>query len=239
MLFDVSQVSWSAPVLDCCPAATSMCCSTQVRSGIARNPPPSGEFAGVGGPAATSTSRSQERTNSPGSPIAVEHGDVHLGAVVALDVVDQLVHVVRERVLRVRALVELGQHVAVFREDGRPGAPELHVEVVLPLHLVAEVVLVPRVRRIGDGQHLVGVAERQAVGVAVEVGAVRIAPVLVAEAAAARAGRRVPGRIHLPIRAQDRVGVVLLLGAAVERARVPDPERAGRGRAARIHELIG
>ena len=134
-----------------------------------------------------------------------------------LDVVDQLVDVVGERVLRVGALVQLGEHVALHLEDGRARARELQLRCRSPIP--------PCGRRGPRPAGWPGRRSRAArwrtpngrpVGIVVEVGSARIAAVLVAEAAAARAGRRMPGRIDLPVGPQHRVGVVLFLGAGVD-----------------------
>ena len=118
---------------DCCPRRTSMCCSTQNRSGIARKPPPSGELAGVGVPAVNMDVAVAGADELARRADGGQHGDrASRAPSVASDVVDQLVDVVGERVLRVGALVQLGQHVALDREDGRAGAPELELDVVLP-----------------------------------------------------------------------------------------------------------
>jgi hypothetical protein len=135
--------------------------------------------------------------------------------------VDQLVEVVGERVGGVGALVELEQHVA-DRGVGRGAvACDGEGDAVLPLDLVADVVLVPGVGRIGHGKHLAGVAERDVAHLGEEMRSVRVAAVLMAEAAAARTGGRVPRGVRPAVGADDGEGVVLFLGAAVMRAGVP------------------
>ena len=109
---------------------------------MARKPPPLGELAGVGVPGSDVHRVIAGANEFAGRADGRQHRHVHLGAVAAVDVIDQLVQVVRERVLRVGALVQLGQHVALDREDRRPGARELKFHVVLPLDLVAEMILV-------------------------------------------------------------------------------------------------
>src|SRR5690606_37717516 len=80
-----------------------------------------------------------------------------------------------------------------------------------------------------DVELLVRVAERDRPDLAVQLGAARVAAVLVAEAAARdRVDGRVPGRVELAVRADHGVAVVDLLRARVVRARLPDAER-GRG----------
>jgi hypothetical protein len=167
-----------------------------------------------------------------------QHRDVYLGPVLAVEMVDQLVHVVGEGVLGVGALVQLGEHVALHGEDRRPRARELKLHVVLPFHLVAHVILVPGVGRVGDRQHLVGMAEREPVGVAIEIGAAGVAPVLVAEGASPGSGGWMPGGVDLAVGPEDGVGIVLLLGAAVAGAGSPDAEGAAGRRAARIDEPV-
>ena len=157
------------------------------------------------------------------------------GAAGAVHVVHQLVQVVGEGVLGVRALVELGEHVAAdLQHRAGHAVAEVELHVVLPLDLVADMVLVPHAGRIPDGQLLVGVAERDGAGAAVQVGAARVAPVLVTEAApGGRVHRRVPGRVELPVRSHDRVAVVNVRGAVVVGAGAPEVichAHAGRDR---------
>lgn len=76
---------------------------------------------------------------------------MHLGPVGAFNVVDQLMQIVGESILGVGALVQLGEHVALPCENCGSCTAKPQLDVILPLHLVADVVLIPRIRRIGDG----------------------------------------------------------------------------------------
>ena len=85
---------------------------------------------------------------------------MHLGSVGAPDMVDQLVQVVGERVLGVRALMQLREDVAGHGEQRIRGvAAEMHRDAVLPFDLVPEVILVPRRERIVHIELLVRVSE--------------------------------------------------------------------------------
>ena len=92
-------------------------------------------------------------------------GRKQAGAVVTAHRVEELVDVVPQRIGRVRALVKLREEVA---RDSDPGAPTtagaLELDVVLPLDLVPDVVLVADGRAGVDGrvvhQRLVREAER-------------------------------------------------------------------------------
>jgi hypothetical protein len=53
-----------------------------------------------------------------------------------------------------------------------------------------------------------------------------------------RAGRRMPGRIDLPVGAEHGEGVVLLFGTGIVRTGASDAERAARCGAAWIHESV-
>ena len=113
---------------------------------------------------------SQERTNSPGSAESHHQGRMDLGAVVATDVVRQLVQVVGESVLRVGALVDLGQEVTGDSDINPAVAHDfLQLDAVLPLDLVADMVLMPLAVRIPGVERLVGDAEGDLTGGRVEI----------------------------------------------------------------------
>src|SRR5262249_39690101 len=142
-----------------------------------------------------------------------------LRAVRAARRVEQLVHVVGERVGRVRALVDAHEVVArdaerAFRARERDvvGVVDLVADVIL-LALDRAGVVLERLRRLAErdprGLLLPGRGEvlRDPL---VDVRAARVAPVLVAERALAAGrgvddGRRMPGRIDLAVGPDDRV----------------------------------
>ncbi len=154
---------------------------------------------------------------------------MHLGPVGAADVIDQLVQVVGERVLRMRALMQLGQHVAVHVEHRVRGvAAEMHRHIVLPLDLVPEVILVSGGQRIVDIELFVGVPKRDRADFPVERRAARVAAMIVAEGTAGHGiDRGMPRRVALVIGSHDRIGVVLRRGAVIARPWRPDAERRG------------
>ena len=110
------------------------------------------------------------------------HRDVHLGAVIARDMVRDLVQVVGEGVLGMGPLVQLREDITLHAEQ-RPGHSILadELDVILPVDLVAVMVLMPDVLGIPGLQGLIGEAEGNRPDLAVEPGAARIAPVFVAE----------------------------------------------------------
>ena len=160
------------------------------------------------------------------------------GAVLAPSVIDQLVEIVGEGVLRVGALVQLEQDVADRRRSRGARARQRQHDVVLPLHLVTDVVFVPRVGGILERPHLVGVTEGEPVEVGVEIRAGRIPAVLVPEVAAPGAGRRMPRGVGLAVGADHGVGVVLLLGTGVVGPRMPSAEGTARQGVAGIDEIV-
>ena len=164
-----------------------------------------------------------------GRPDRRQHRDVHLGAIGAADVVDQLVQVVGERVLGVRALMQLREDVAGHGEHRiRGGTAEMHRDPVLPLDLVPEMILVPRRERIVDVELLVRVSEGDRPDLAIQRRAARIATMVVSEGAAGhRIDRRMPRGIKLVIGPDDRVRVVLGLGTIVVRSGRPESEGCG------------
>src|SRR5690242_3639536 len=102
----------------------------------------------------------------------------------------------------------------------------MHEDVVLPLDLVPEMVLVPRVGGIVRVELFVRVPERNGSDGRIEGRTARVATVVVTEGAAGdRIDRRMPRGIELPVRPDDRVLVVDLGGAVVARARCPDAVR--------------
>ena len=154
---------------------------------------------------------------------------MHLGAIGATKVIDQLVQIVGESVFRVRALMQLHQNVTAHREEGiRRIAAEVHRDVVLPLDFVPEVVLVPRGEGIVDIELLVRIAKRDIPHLAIERRASGVPAVVVTERTPRhRIDWWVPGRIAFMVGADDRVGVVLGLRAVVASTRGPDAERRG------------
>src|SRR5256885_5031393 len=107
-------------------------------------------------------------------------------------------------------------------------AAEMHGDVVLPFDLVPEMVLVPRRQGIVDIELLVRISKWNRSYLAVQRRAAWIAAVVVAEGATCdRIDRRMPRGIELVIGSDDRVGIVLRLGAVVVRTRRPESE--GRG----------
>ena len=146
-----------------------------------------------------------------------------------------------------RALVDLREPVAAHADPHPPPAPAaLQLDVVLPLDLVADVILVAG-GRAGVGrreavQRLARRAERQPVAQVgghppVQVRPARVAPVLVAEAAAPAGGgvahhRRVPAGVEPAVAPDRRVAVVQRPRAGVEAPGPPDSMRLGGPRAA-------
>ena len=163
---------------------------------------------------------------------------MHFGPLVAAEMVDQLMQVVGEGVLRVGALMQLEQDVADGAAGPRAIARQGELEIVLPFDLVAHMVFIPRVGGIREREHFAGVSEGKPGEVIVEIGVAGIAAVLVPEATAAGTGRRVPGGVGLSVRAQHGVRVVLGLGTAVVGAWCPGAHGAARRRAGRIQESI-
>src|SRR6185295_19390724 len=72
-----------------------------------------------------------------------------------------------------------------------------------------------------------------------EMRATRVPAMLMADTAAAGAGRGVPGGIELPVRTYHGVGVVLLLGAGIVGSGRPDAECDAWRRVRRIHGMVG
>ncbi len=146
-----------------------------------------------------------------------------LGPVVATDVVCQLVKVVGESVLRVGALVDLGEEVTGDSDINPAVAHDfLQLDSVLPLDLVADMILMPLTIRIPGVERLVGDAEGDRTGGRVEIAAAWVAAVLVAEPATGLGiDRRMPGGIQLAVGTHHRIAVVDLLGAGVPVARGP------------------
>src|SRR5262245_39065925 len=149
-----------------------------------------------------------------------EHMDVHLRAVAATDMVNDLVYVIGECILRMRTLVQFGQYVTRDLENAAPATIEAQATVGFPLDLVTELVFVTRVCRIENLELLVGVAENQRSNVFIQIGAARIAAVLVTKGTAGlRIDGRMPGRITETIRTNDRITVVNLDGALTRKRR--------------------
>src|SRR5580765_7795811 len=177
--------------------------STQLRSGMNRTPLPIGEFAG-----AAELAGSAERHHQ---------GRMDLGPVVTSDVVRQLVKVVGESVLRVGALMDLGEEVTGDSHI-HPAVAHgfLQVDSILPLDLVADVVLMPLAIRIPGVERLVGDAEGDRTGGRVEIAAAWVAAVLVPEPATGLGiDRRMPGGIQLAVGTHHRIAIVDLPGAGV------------------------
>src|SRR5260221_14480383 len=104
--------------------------------------------------------------------------------------------------------------------------------VVLPFNFVSEVILVARIRRIPGVELLVGVPERDRPDGRVQLGAARIAPVLVPEAAAGdRIDRRGPGRGGFFVGAHEPISGVK--GGRWGGGRAPGPKNAPGRRARR------
>ncbi len=157
---------------------------------------------------------------------------VRLRAVITPDVIDHLVQVVRERILRVRPLVELHQDVAGDLENRRRDRGlDLHADVVLPVDLVPHMVFAPGIGRVPCLERLVRDAERHVTNDLIEIRPARVAAVLVAErAAAGRIDRWMPRRIELAVGTDHGKRVVLLLRARVVRSWRPEAEGARRPR---------
>src|SRR5712692_7760091 len=160
------------------------------------------------------------------------------GPVAAPDVVGEFVQVVGKGVLGVRSLIELGEHVAADVEQRvGGGAAEVEVDAVFPLYLVAEMVLVTRIRRIVGVELLVGVPERDWPECRVKRRAARVTPVIVPKRAArGRIDRRMPRGIELAVWSDDRVAIVDFRRAIVFGPGGPDTVRlseSGRCLAAR------
>jgi hypothetical protein len=145
-------------------------------------------------------------------------------AIRAAHVIVQLVRVVRERVGRMGALVELGQPTAAHLERHPLAILRIvQLHVVLPFDLVADMIFVPHTGGLPLHQPFRAVSEG-------------ITPVLMAEATARRRiDRRMPAGISLAVRRDDRVLVVNRLRTRVVGTRAPEmhgmavaPVRRGR-----------
>jgi hypothetical protein len=136
--------------------------------------------------------------------------------------INKLVHVIGERVARVRALMQLGEHIAANAQDGVATAIKVKVDTVFPLDFVTDVIFMAAHVRVIDVELLICVAERQITHIMVKRGAARVPTVLVTERAAGRGiHRRMPCRIRETIRSNRRIAVMLFPRARVIRTRRP------------------
>src|SRR6185369_14585185 len=134
-----------------------------------------------------------------GSAERHHQGRMDLGPVVTSDVVRQLVKVVGESVLRVGALMDLGEEVTGDSHIHPAVAHDfLQVDSILPLDLVADMVLMPLIIRIPGVERLVGDPEGDRTRGGVEIAAAWVATELVAEPATGLGiDRRMPSGIQL------------------------------------------
>src|SRR5688500_42625 len=125
--------------------------------------------------------------------------------------------------------MQLGQDVAADTEHEVAAAVEVQLDVVLPLDLVADMVLVTPHRRIVNVELLVRVAEWQCADFVVQSRSARITAVLVTERATRhRIHWRMPRGIQQTVGAYCRVTIVVGFRARVTRPRCPQAIRYAR-----------
>src|SRR5262245_17650883 len=142
---------------------------------------------------------------------------MNLSAIVAADVVRELMQIVGVGILRVGALMDLGEKVASDSHIHSAVAHDLlQVDTVFPFDLVADMVLMARSIRIPGVERLVGNTERDRASGRVEIAAAWVAAMFVAEPATGLGvDRGMPGGIQLPVGTHHRIAVVDLFGAGV------------------------